>query len=216
MSENFDSNWSNPDFKEFGLNANSSVLNTSSFFISFILLIILHFLIISLKIFVDKWCSWGFWWCLMTLVKWVLDKCLIIMTYGYYIRFTMEMNQFLLVASIYEIYSLSLSTLFNIISFCCAFLVLFFCLLFTYIVLYLSFSSYEISDDKQNKMGEFFLGIKMDKKYKFFASALILRRTLFVILLITLMSISSKLLILIFGSNSLSNNYFIKIDRERN
>ena len=127
------------------------------------------------------------------------------MTYGYYIRFILQMSQFLLVASLYEIYSFNLTKLFNILSFCFAIMVLIFCLCFTGVVLFLSLSSYETSDEKHNKIGEFFIGIKMEKKYKFFSTSLILRRTLFVILLINLMSIPSRILIIILGS------YFLKI-----
>ena len=127
------------------------------------------------------------------------------MTYGYYIRFILQMNQFLLVASFYEIYSFNLTKLFNILSFSIAILVLTICLCFTGIVLFLSLSSYETSDEKHNKIGEFFIGIKMEKKYKFFSTSLILRRTLFVILLINLMSIPSRILIIILGK------YLLKI-----
>ena len=104
------------------------------------------------------------------------------MTYGYYIRFIMQMDQFLLVFSIYEIYNFNISNLFNIISFCFAILILILCLSITGVVLYLSLSSYETSDEEHNKIGEFFIGIKMEKGYKIFIFALILRRTLLVTL----------------------------------
>ena len=128
---------------------------------------------------------------------------MIIMTYGYYIRFIMQMHQLLLVFSVYEIYSFNLSNLFNIISFVFAILILILCLSFAGVILHLSLSSYETSEEEHNKIGEFFIGIKMEKRYKFFVTALVLRRILFAILLISLMSISSKLLIIILGKDNL-------------
>ena len=125
------------------------------------------------------------------------------MTYGYYIRFILQMYQFLLVASIYEIYNFNLLSIFNVLSFCFAFLMLILCLSFVGVILCLSLSSYETSDENHNKIGEFFIGVKMEKKkYKLFVFALILRKSLFAILLVSLTSISSKILILILGSNN--------------
>ena len=121
------------------------------------------------------------------------------MTYGYYIRFILQMYQFLLVASIYEIYNFNLLSIFNVLSFCFAFLMLILCLSFVGVILCLSLSSYETSDENHNKIGEFFIGVKMEKKYKLFVFALILRKSLFAILLVSLTSISSKILILILG-----------------
>ena len=139
IAEKFDSNWSNPHFKEFGLDANSSVLNIDSSFIAFISLIILHVFVILLKKIVDSLCSCSFKWNPTNISKWVIDKCLIIMTYGYYIRFIMQMHQLLLVLSIYEIYSFNLLNIFNIISFCFAILILTLCLSLTGVV-FLPFS----------------------------------------------------------------------------
>ena len=200
----FDSSWSNPDFETFGLKSDSSVPNTGSFFILFVVLIILHIFVKLLKKLIECWCTWNIWGCPRKVSEWIIDKCLAIMTYGYYIRFVMQMNQFLLVASIYEIYNLKLSNVFNFISFIFALLVLLFCLCYTWVVLYLSLSSYKMTEEGRNKIGEFFMGIKMEKKYKFFVTVLILRRTFFIVLIIYLMSISSRFLVVILSSIQLA------------
>ena len=173
------------------------------FFIFFVVLIVLHILVILLKKWIEYWCTRNNWRCPRKNFQWITDKCLAIMTYGYYIRFVMQMNQFLLVVSIYEVYSLNLSNIFNIVSFIFALLVLLFCLCYTGVVLYLSFSPYKLNDKGRNKIGEFFMGIKMENKYKFFITVLILRRTLFIVLLINLMSISSRFLVVILERSSL-------------
>ena len=65
--------------------------------------------------------------------------------------------------------------------------------------MHLSLSQYTTSEDEHNKIGEFFAGIKMNKKSKLFIYLLVLRRSIFVTLLVILASISSKILIGIFG-----------------
>ena len=195
--QKFDWGWSNSDFETFGLSSDSSVSNTGSFFIFFLVLLVLHILIILIKKLFEFWCTWNIWRCPRATFRWIVDKCLAIMTYGYYIRFVMQMNQFLLVASFYEIYNFDLSNIFNIMSFIFALLVLLFCMCYTWVVWYLSLSSYKMTNEGRNKIGEFFMGIKIEKKYKFFASVLIMRRTFFIVLLICLMSISSRFLVVI-------------------
>ena len=64
--------------------------------------------------------------------------------------------------------------------------------------MYLSLSSYEVKENEHNRIGEFFAGVKMQKKAKLYSSLLIARRTIFVIFLISLASVSSKTLIATF------------------
>ena len=71
--------------------------------------------------------------------------------------------------------------------------------------MYLSLSAYEVKEDAHNKIGEFFAGVKMKKNTKFYVAFLIFRRTIFVIILVCLASISSKLMISILGLYKLEN-----------
>ena len=130
-----------------------------------------------------------------TTVRWVVEKLLIIMSYGCYIRFILQLTQFMLVASTYEIYIHQTSNVWNIISFVFAIFLLLAYFFITGIVIYLSLSPYKTLPNFHNKIGEIFNGIKMEKKYKIYASLIIIRKIIFVFLLIFLMSISSKLLI---------------------
>ena len=121
------------------------------------------------------------------------------MTYGYYIRFILQTNQFLLISSMNEIYTLDTTSTPKILSFIFALVILFVCLALVGIVMYLSLSSYEVKVEEHNKIGEFFSGVKMKTKAKLYVTFLIFRRTIFVILLISLASISSKIMIFISG-----------------
>ena len=117
------------------------------------------------------------------------------MTYGYYIRFILQTNQFFLISSIHEIYTLDMTSTPKILSLIFAFFVLFACFSLVGIVVYLSLSSYEVKEEEHNKIGEFYSGVRMNTKAKLYVTFLIIRRTLFVIILICLASIPSKSMI---------------------
>ena len=59
----------------------------------------------------------------------------------------------------------------------------------------LSLSSYKTNEDGHNKIEELFSGVKMQRKMKMFVAILLLRMLVFVLLLVTLVSISSRMLI---------------------
>ena len=191
----FDFDLSNSSFESLDLKSDSTIFNSFSFFIFFGLFIFLHFLIIMLYKIVNKWNSNESWKWKIPILGSVLKSVLLILTYGYYIRFVLQTNQYLLVSSMHEIYTMDTTDSLKIISFVFAWLVLLACLSLLGFVVYLSLSSYEAKDKEHNKIGEFFTGVKMQKKTKFYSSLLIFRRTIFVIFLIGLASISSKTLI---------------------
>ena len=72
-----------------------------------------------------------------------------------------------------------------------------FLFIFINVIIYLSLSSYELSEEGNNKLGEFFNGVNMKKKDKFYVVMLLIRRSIFVTFLVTLVSIKSSTLVLI-------------------
>ena len=137
---------------------------------------------------------------MFSIITWVLNKIILIMTYGYYIRFILQTNQYLLISSIHEIYTMDVIKTTKIISYIFAWFLLFGFLFIVGFITYLSLSSYEVSETEHNKIGELFSGVKMKKKAKFYVSLLVIRRTIFVFLLICLVSFSSRLVIWILGT----------------
>ena len=194
--EKFNFKLSNLNFVSFGLKSSSSLYNTSGILLSLSLIILIHILMkVLLKLISLCGPLNSKWWCPIRVARWILEKLLIIMHYGFYIRFILQITQFLLVTSIYEIYIHQTSFMYNIISFTYAIFLLSVCFLIAGIVTYLSISPYKTSPDGHNKIGEFFRGISMEKRSKVFASLMIIRKIMFVSLLIFWMSVSSKLLI---------------------
>ena len=125
----------------------------------------------------------------------MLNTVFIILTFGWYIRYILETNQYILISSVNEIYLFDLSDPKRISSLVFAVLVLFLCISIVLFVFWLSFSSYKMYEEKHSKLEEIFSGVKMQKSSKLYVPTLLIRRALFVVLLITLASIQSWLLI---------------------
>ena len=137
----------------------------------------------------------GRWKWIKRYVKKFIKRFFLILTFGWYIRYIFETNQFILISCINEIYNINISEQSYIISF--AFSILTICTWFGMIlwVSLLSLSSYEVSKDTHNYLGEIYNGVKTNQKNKLYVSILLIRRALFIILLFTLASIQSWLMI---------------------
>ena len=197
--EHFDFEVSNSDFEDFGLKSYSSFYNTISLFTTIILTVLLHIFLRLLKYLWDR-CGplKSMWWYPLRLVGWIIDKVVIMLTYSIYIRFILQATQFWLVACIYEIYMFNFSQNYHIISFVFAVILLSGILAIIGFVIYLSFSSYIAYDDFHNKIGEFFVGIQMERKLKFYAALTLIRKLLFATVLVFWMHMNSQPIVLIF------------------
>ena len=196
--ENFILKVSNTNFIDFGLKSNSSLYNTLSLFETFIQTILLHIFLKLMKNLLDRCGTWNsVWWCPLRLTRWIIDKVVIMLTYGIYIRFILQSIQFWLIACFYEIYMFNLSHKYYIISFTFALLLLLGIFALIGVVIFLSLSSYFVYEELHNKIGEFFVGIKMDRKYKFYAALMLIRRLLFSAVWVFWMHMNSLTIILI-------------------
>ena len=100
-----------------------------------------------------------------------------------------------MICSVYEIYIFNTSQPFRVVSLVFAMLILISWVSTLALAIYLSMSAYTVNEGKHNKLGEFFNALKMIRKFKFHTCMLIFRRTVFVVLLVTWVSLSSRLLI---------------------
>ena len=189
--KNFDFDVSNSDFGDFGLKSSSSLYNTISLFTIFILTVLLHIFLRLLKILLDR-CGPlnSVWWCPLRLIRWIIEKVVIMLTYSIYIRFTLQAIQFWLVVWIYEIYMFKFSQIYYIISFAFAVLLLSGIFILIGVVIYLSLSSYFIYEEFHNNIGELFVGIQMGRKCKFYVALMLIRKTLFAIVLVFWMNMN--------------------------
>ena len=208
----FDFELSNSIYSPFGVESESTIYNTFSFYTLFVLITIIHLWVILLKKQLWRVSNQNWWAYLWAKYKLILNKISDILTFGYYIRIVLEMNQFLLIWSIKEIYAFDGTHTLRIISLVFAFLVFIFCS-FIFITVYLFVSSYNFNNDEHCKLGEFYWGIQMWKKNKIYIIVLQLRRVLFIAMMITLTFISSKILIGMLSSIQLIYLIYIVILR---
>ena len=117
--------------------------------------------------------------------------------FGYFIRNTLEISQFILISSINEIYCYNTSDSYRLISFIFSILMVLIYMAVISFVVYLIISSYRLYEDTHNKLEEVFRGLKQNKKHRLYIIILLSRRLVFIILLITLTSVSSRVLIII-------------------
>ena len=194
--DKFEFELSNLLFDPVGVNSDSIIWNTLSFFVSLVLLIIPHLLLLFLQILFQKCGSNenSHMWTKFT--KYMIERAFIIMTFGYYIRAVLEMSQYLLISSIFEIHEFNVSQTLRIISLIFAFVVLSWCLILIIIATSLVYSTHISSIQIQSKLREFFTGLKIQKKYRFYTAWLLTRRTIYVALLVTFTFISFRVLLI--------------------
>ena len=197
VTDNFDFELSDSYLTQVSINSDSTVYNTFSFFNMLLIAAIFHLCIFVINKLVSLSKSRQRWQWLINWIKKINDKLIALMTFGYYIRSLLEINQYFLISTIHEIYRLNISTVLRAVSFAISIILLIICLSMIVLTILLTYSSYNLSENKHNKLGEIYEGLKSQKKFKYFSSFFLIRRALYVCLLITLMSISSRLLIII-------------------
>ena len=191
----FDFNLSNQSLELLNIKSNSSIFNLFSIVILALAMIPFHLIVALIYKLTQNNESEGCCKYFKAIAKKIMNKLFIILTFGWYIRYILETNQYILISTVNEIYSFDLSDPKRVTSLVFAFWVVLLCLALIIFVFWLSFSSYEISEEDHSKLEEIFSGVKMQKSSKLYVPILLIRRALFVVLLITLASIQSWLLI---------------------
>ena len=177
----------------FGIKYESTIVNSYPIFACFLFAIVLHLILLLLK--------WAFSKLkdseniFIRFMNFLIEKTFIMMTFGYYIRNALEISQFILISSINEIYQFKTSETLRLASFIYAILMIIWYIFILGISNYLIFSLYKLNEEGHNKLGELFIWLQDNKKSRFYLTMLLLRRLIFVSLLITLSSIQSKQLI---------------------
>ena len=116
----FDFGLSSSVLDSVGISSDSTVYNTCSFFTMICLIILLHFFETMIYYWTEKINVEGKWSWFRKKIKWLLSKKIFeFLTFTFYIRTVMEINQFMLISTIYEIYRFNTSNTLKIVpSFC--------------------------------------------------------------------------------------------------
>ena len=190
---------SNHALEDVKIYSDSTIKNSSPFFWSIIIVVLFHFFVFIFAKFLSKWRPIGRWACFTKMLQWIFSKMLIMLTFGYYIRAILEMNQYLLISLTNELYYFHHSNTAELVSLVFAFFILSMCILIILIVLYLIFKMNSNVQEGKSMLGEFFSGVKLQRKFRLYVVFLLARRIIFVVLLITLVSVPSRILIWIVG-----------------
>ena len=191
----FDFKLSDQRLDSLNIKSDSSLFNISPTIILALMIVPLHLLVAIFYKLMSKDEPKGRWKWIKRYVKKFIKKFFLILTFGCYIRYIFETNQYILISCINEIYHINKSEPNNIISLVFAILTICVCFGLILWVFLLSLSSYEISKDAHSYLGEIYHGVKTKKKNKLYVSILLIRRALFIALLFTLASIQSWLMI---------------------
>ena len=96
--DNFEFELSNYSLSYVGVSSDSSVYNIAPFFATLLIVIVIHlFVMIFMKLFTVCSTDWVWYW-LVKIMKWINEKLYNILTFGYYIRAAIEINQYFLIA----------------------------------------------------------------------------------------------------------------------
>ena len=192
ISKNFNFDLKNSELEPLKIKSESTVYNISSFWEIMALMVMFHIVSYILSLLMSRWNVYEKWlWCIK-IVKCLLARTIDILTFSYYIRSVMEFTQIMLVSAINEINNWDTSQFLRVVSLVVAHIVLLFYIMLSGIILYLALSSYKFAEDKHNKIGECFRGIKPNKKHKLFVFILFLRRIVFLAITITFTFIKSQ------------------------
>ena len=208
LLHSFEFNLTNSMLDPLKISFDSSIANTYSIILSFIATILFYIWICLLRLWSKSWRDNRN--CIIRFVNWLIKKIFIMMTFSYFIRNMLEILQFVLISSINEIYEYDTSTSLRLTSFIYAIVLVLLFLSMLLFVLYLTLSSYRLKKDEHNMLEEFFRGLNINKKSKFYVIVLLMRRFIFVLLLITLVSTPSKTLIwILWGIQVFYTGYII-------
>ena len=190
----FDFGLEDSKLEPLSIKSDSTAVNIYSFVSSIIALIFIHLWIVLLE-----------WLCKACLNRekcelttkaseWIFEKLMILISFAFYIRLTMKLNQLILISSVSEIYHFNTSDSKCIISLVIAIIVLVLWILLIWAIAYLACFQQEY-ENKRNKFAQFFNGVTKEKKFKIYIVFLFIRRFIFVVILITLVPKSSVITI---------------------
>ena len=139
------------------------------------------------------------WNHILSLTHWILKKLVVLFAFAMYIRIILETNQYILISWISEIHQFNILGIKRIISISIAFLTFSVSMAIILIIFLFALSkqSFQFSEsqEKRNKFANLFEGVSLDKKSRLFVSLLLMRRAVFVIMLISIEPESSILVI---------------------
>ena len=183
--------------KDTGLRSDSSIYNTYSIIIClfciFLFQLVLHFLyqyLQKLKVN-DEWRD------PFQDIKWRITKINNAISSLFYMRNSLLLCQFILISSFYDITTFSFTGIYRICSLLFSFFLLILYIGLIVVIIYCVFSKKAINSKYYDIISPLFSDLKELKKHKFHQAVFLIRRFVYVILLVVVKSFSSRSVVLI-------------------
>ena len=159
----FDFSLSDQNLDLLNIESDSSIFNTSFIIIAGFIVVPLHLTTALLFKLTSTYEPEGRWKLIKQIIIIFIKKLFNFLTFGLYVRYIFETNQFVLISWIYEANKLNIFDIKKIISLIFAICMLSLCFGLVLLTTSLSLSSYEVSKENHNKLGEIYCGVKMQK-----------------------------------------------------
>ena len=192
INDIFDSDQNDETLAKVGVVSASSFVNNYSLFSSFLSVALLNLCVLVVMLLVNKREIKGKWEKPFKVFKWLVQKVYYILTFGYYIRTVIESYQFLLISSVSEINIFNVNSSSHMSSLVVAFLILIVWIIFAIFSLILVSASIPKTNNEHNKFSELYAGLRNTTWARVYLTFQLMRRILFVVLLITLAQVSSS------------------------
>ena len=114
--ENFNFELSNNSLSYVGVSSDSSVYNIAPFFVTMMIVIVCHLaVIVFMKLLTKCKTDWKWGWLVKIMIR-ITEKIYNLLFFSYYIRAGLEINQYLLICSVYEVYIFKITNPFRVVS----------------------------------------------------------------------------------------------------
>ena len=193
----FGYNQANDMLSRLDLDNGSSVVNNFSLFSVFVQVGIAHILIFGLLKLMKKYEDRRKWRRFRNLTIFICSRLLLILTFGYYVRNILESYQYLLLSCISELYRFNTSSNASIASIVFGVIILVWCWIFLIFDIWITYITIKKSWEYKGVFKEFFSGLKNRKYSKFHSTFELIRRIIYVTLVLILSSSSSTATIIL-------------------
>ena len=167
-----------------GINSGSIIINIYPIASTILMVIILHLSILCFFKVISKLSSSLSTWWLILFLKWVMKKQLLLLSFGFYIRYILESNQYVLLSCISEIREHNTSSVTRSISFVISTIILGMCWSLIIVTFILAFQKVKTEIQPRNQLAQLFDGVIKQAKYRMYIIALLWRRITFVAVLL--------------------------------
>ena len=175
--------------------SNSSIYKIYPILVSLIYIGVLHVCLHFLLPRVQKIKEVGRFKGIIKVVKWWMNKTYLILTFGFYIRNLIMMAPFIFTSSFNEMSTFKNEGTYQVISLLYSVLLILVYVSFICLIIYQAFSKSKIDDQSHNKLGELSSGVKDSIACRLHLAVFLVRRALYLFLLVGLKDLSSQIVI---------------------